>query len=116
MKQIYYAFRAGSSRPVLICGCLAFTVLTAGAVGFRLPNQDPEAISRGNAFAATADNASAIYYNPAGITQMEGQNVRAGIYVISPGETYTSPSGVTAKANSSPEAVPQAYYVGSFDK
>ncbi|MFZ1073018.1 MAG: hypothetical protein WAO21_06225, partial [Verrucomicrobiia bacterium] len=24
------------------------------AVGFRLPNQDPEAIARGNAFAATA--------------------------------------------------------------
>ena len=40
----------------------------ARADGFRLPNQDPEAIARGNAFTATADNPSAIYYNPAGIT------------------------------------------------
>src|SRR5258705_12987770 len=50
----------------------------AGAVGYRLPNQDPEAIARGNAYVATADNPSAIYYNPAGITQLEGQSVRAG--------------------------------------
>jgi long-chain fatty acid transport protein len=99
---------------VLSFGLLAECGVQGG--GFRLPNQDPEAIARGDAFAATADNPSAIYYNPAGITQMEGQNVRAGVYVISPGAEYKSPTGVTTKANSSPEAVPQAYYVGSFDK
>jgi long-chain fatty acid transport protein len=44
----------------------------ARAIGVLLPNQDPEAIARGNAFAATADNPSAIYYNPAGISQMPG--------------------------------------------
>ncbi|MES2570281.1 MAG: outer membrane protein transport protein, partial [Verrucomicrobiota bacterium] len=31
---------------------------------------------------ATADNPSAIYYNPAGITQIEGLNVREGFYGI----------------------------------
>ncbi|HTB84264.1 MAG TPA: outer membrane protein transport protein [Candidatus Sulfotelmatobacter sp.] len=44
----------------------------AQAIGVLLPNQDPEAIARGNAFAATADNPSAIYYNPAGISQLSG--------------------------------------------
>jgi hypothetical protein len=34
--------------------------------GFRLPNQNPEAIARGNAFVATADNPGD-HYNPAGI-------------------------------------------------
>jgi long-chain fatty acid transport protein len=86
--------------------------LDAGA--FRLPNQDPEAIARGDAFVATADNPSAIYYNPAGITQLEGQNFSVGLYMISPGEEYKSPSGVTAKANSDFEPVPQFYYVISF--
>jgi long-chain fatty acid transport protein len=86
--------------------------LDAGA--FRLPNQDPEAIARGDAFVATADNPSAIYYNPAGITQLEGQNVSVGLYMISPGEEYKSPSGVTANANSDFEPVPQFYYVISF--
>ena len=84
------------------------------AVGFRLPHQDPEAIARGDAFAATADNPSAIYYNPAGITQLEGDNIRAGIYVISADTKYTSPGGVTARTDNSPQPVPQLYYVHSF--
>ncbi|MGD1087280.1 MAG: outer membrane protein transport protein [Verrucomicrobiota bacterium] len=84
------------------------------AVGFQLPNQDPEAIARGDAFAATADNPSAIYYNPAGITQLEGQNLSVGIYAISPGYEYKSPSGVTAKADSNFQPVPQIYYTCSF--
>lgn len=85
-----------------------------GAVGFRLPNQDPEAIARGDAFAATADNPSAIYYNPAGITQLDGQNLRVGIYAVSPGLDYTSPSGVKARANSDFQPVPQIYYTYAF--
>jgi long-chain fatty acid transport protein len=80
-----------------------------GAVGYRLPNQDPEAIARGDAFAATADNPSAIYYNPAGITQLEGEQISVGIYAVSAGQTYTSPSGVTTKANSDLQPVPQFY-------
>ena len=86
--------------------------LDAGA--FRLPNQDPEAIARGDAFVATADNPSAIYYNPAGITQLEGQSVRVGLYMISPSEEYKSPSGVTAKVKTDFQPVPQFYYVNSF--
>ena len=47
-------------------------------LGFRIPNQDAEATARGNAFVATANNPSALYYNPAGITQLQGHNVQAG--------------------------------------
>src|SRR5213596_3716802 len=82
--------------PKSICFFFLLTSLTLipnkiDAVGFRLPNQDPEGIARGNAFVATADNPSAIYYNPAGITQLEGQQFRAGLYVISGDTEYTSP-------------------------
>ena len=52
--------------------------LTLLANGLRLASQDGFASARGDAFVATADNPSAIYYNPAGITQLEGNNVRAG--------------------------------------
>src|SRR5258706_5064204 len=48
----------------LLCGAMLLTPIAAQAVGFRLPNQDPDAIARGNAFAATADNPSSTYYNP----------------------------------------------------
>lgn len=99
-----------------ILSALAFVIIMPdklGAVGFRLPNQDPEAIARGNAFAATADNPSAIYYNPSGITQLEGQNLRVGIYAVSAGIKYSSPGG-NATANSDFQPVPQIYYTCSF--
>src|SRR5579871_2660242 len=65
----------------------------ASALGIRLADQDAFATARGNAFAATADNPSAIYYNPAGISQIEGNNVRMGLYGIDFQSTYTAPSG-----------------------
>ncbi len=61
------------------------------ANGFRLAGQDAFATARGEAFVATADNASAIYYNPAGISQLEGVNVRAGVYGIYLDPGYTPP-------------------------
>ena len=96
-----------------LLGVLALWPVGASAVGFRLPNQDPDAIARGNAFVATADNPSAIYYNPAGITQLEGQNIRAGLYLVSGGYTYDAPNGGEWKANSDFQPVPELYYVFS---
>ncbi len=101
---------------VFLFGTILCMTLPAklGAVGFRLPNQDPDAIARGNAFAATADDPSAIYYNPAGITQLQGQNLRAGIYAVSAGIKYNNASGASATANSDFQPVPQIYYADSF--
>jgi len=96
---------------------LFYVILTLGlpvsalAVGFRLPNQNPDAIARGNAFVATADNASAIYYNPAGITQLRGHQVTAGLYFISADTEYRSATGATAETDSDFQAVPQFHYV-----
>lgn len=84
----------------------------ARAVGFRLPNQDPEAIARGNAFVATADNPSAIYHNPAGITQIEGQKLSLGAYMISTNVDFNSPAG-SAETDSAVQLVPQFHYVNS---
>jgi long-chain fatty acid transport protein len=82
-------------------------------VGFRLPNQDPVAIARGNAFTATADNPSAIYYNPAGITQMEGQNIQFGLYAIAAQSNYRSPLGRKSETEFEVQGAPQLYYVFS---
>ena len=86
----------------------------AYAVGLRLPNQDPEGIARGNAFVATADNPSAIYYNPAGISQLEGDQFRVGLYLISADTKYTSPSGAKAHTDTGFQAVPQMHYTHAF--
>jgi long-chain fatty acid transport protein len=87
----------------------------AGANGFRLADQDAFATARGEAFVATADNASAIYYNPAGITQLQGNNFRAGIYGIYFEPTYQPPSsssksGETFHIQDNLAAVPQLFY------
>jgi long-chain fatty acid transport protein len=109
-KSINLCWKRGTGMMTLTFALLA---TDANAVGFRLPNQDPEGIARGNAFAATADNPSAIYYNPAGITQLKGQQLSAGVYSISTGVDFTSPTGETASTVSAFQAVPQLYYVNS---
>lgn len=67
------------------------------ANGLALPDQDAFATARGEAVVATADNASAVYYNPAGITQLEGLYVRGGAYLLSYHPGFQPPAG---KANS----------------
>ncbi|MBZ5584641.1 MAG: methylmalonyl-CoA epimerase [Acidobacteriia bacterium] len=84
---------------------------SARAAAFDLPDQDAFAIGRGMAVVATADNPSAIYYNPAGITQLEGNNLRAGIYAIDLDPSYKSPiSGQTFDNQLKYHAIPQFYY------
>jgi long-subunit fatty acid transport protein len=43
------------------------------------------------AFVATADNPSAIYYNPAGIARIDGTHVRGGLYGIYLAPSYEAP-------------------------
>jgi long-chain fatty acid transport protein len=86
---------------------------SATALGFRVPNQDAAAIARANAFVATADNPSALYYNPAGITQLEGHQVQIGMHNLSVNSRFRSPTGVRAKTKGSFQSVPQLYYTYS---
>jgi long-chain fatty acid transport protein len=87
------------------------------ANGFGLPDQDAFAMGRGEAFVATADNPSAIYYNPAGITQLKGDNLRGGIYGIYLDPSYQNPiNGNTYHSSANFAAVPQIFYVHSLEK
>jgi len=84
----------------------------AVALGSRVPNQDAKAIGRGNAFAATADNPSAIYYNPAGISQLEGHNLQVGsLFYLGIDADYESPSGERVSNDQEVLPVPQLHYV-----
>jgi len=48
------------------------------ALGFRNADQGAAATAQGNAFIAQADDATAIYYNPAGLTQIQGTDIANG--------------------------------------
>ncbi|MCP5548229.1 MAG: hypothetical protein H7A50_12740 [Akkermansiaceae bacterium] len=56
----------------------AFAPSVAGAAGYYLPNQDAYATAKGNAYVATADSAASVFYNPAGMTQLEEARRRPG--------------------------------------
>jgi long-chain fatty acid transport protein len=80
-------FALVSFVSVLSCPNSAF------ALGFALPDQDAFATARGNAFAATADDPAAVFYNPAGISQLEGSHASVGAYGIVYGSKYNGPGG-----------------------
>jgi long-chain fatty acid transport protein len=91
--------------------CLAtLGPLSLYGLGIRIPDQDPLATARGNAFAATADNPAAIYYNPAGITQLDGQRVRIGAYSIWLNSRVEPSGGGSFNTKDKLQAVPEVYY------
>lgn len=62
----------------------------------RIQGQGTTASGMGNAFAAQADDPSALHYNPAGMTQLHGVQVMMG-GLLSGGTTrFTGPTGITA--------------------
>ncbi len=87
------------------------------AIGFRTPNQDPAAVARGNAFAATADNPSAIYYNPAGITQLKGHNIQIGVQNYLGINTHYQSATTGQESDTDFEVIPspQLYYTYTPD-
>ena len=86
-------------KIILLSVCLlsAFLVkngFCAGSGAFRIEVPDAEAMGKGSAFVAQADNPSAIYYNPAGLTQLKGKTyLSLGASAIQPFCTYKNNSG-----------------------
>jgi long-chain fatty acid transport protein len=81
------------------------------ALGFLVPNQDAAAIARGNAFVATADDPAAIYYNPAGISQIPGQEFQLGdLNYMGIDAGYVSPGGAHSDTKLEDVSVPQIFY------
>ena len=82
----------------------------AYADGILMIDQDAIATGRGDAFVATADNPSAMDDNPAGITQLDGYQLRLGTYGLTYQTGYTAPSGVGFSSQREFTAMPQFYY------
>jgi len=66
---------------VLVC---VFSFQTAYGAGFALYEGSARGNALGGSLIATADDPSAIFYNPAGITQLEGTEIMAGATFIRP--------------------------------
>jgi len=69
------------------------------ATGFRIVDQSASATGQASAFTAQADDASAVYYNPAGMTQLRRVQVSLGTLLIGGSTSFTSPTGVNARGD-----------------
>ena len=79
---------------IVVPACLLPTMASAGA--FRIFDQSASGTAQGGAFVAQADDPSAIFFNPAGMTQLRGVQTSFGFMFIGGGTSYTSPAGATA--------------------
>ena len=76
-------------KAVLFCMLLMGLFCSSGyTAGFLVYTQDAAATGMGNTFAAIADNASAVFYNPAGINQLEGTQLRSGFMLYYPHSSF----------------------------
>lgn len=99
----------------MTAACLMAT--TAFGSGFLIPEQGAKASAMAGAFAATADDPSAIFYNPAGIAQQRELSVLAGTTFINFTNEFTGDpnsdvtAGVEAKYNRHTFNIPNMYAV-----
>jgi len=90
----------------------------ASAAAFQLLEQNASGL--GNAYAgsaAVADNASTIFFNPAGMTQLPGLQLSAGVVGVGPSYEYRDQAGVKSGGDAgSWGALPNGYLSGQLTK
>lgn len=83
--------RFGMSTKLVFAVVLATLMAAQGALagGFALSGVGSKAINMGGAFRGLADDWSAAYWNPAGLTQIENSEINAMLVAITPKPEYT---------------------------
>ncbi|MEK7236823.1 MAG: outer membrane protein transport protein [Nitrospirota bacterium] len=79
--------------------CLVSLPGAASAQVPRIQGQGTAASGMGNAFAAQADDPSALHYNPAGMTQLQGIQFMAGALFSGGSTNFTSLTGAAARGD-----------------
>ena len=108
---------------LLPAALLALASGTASAAGFQLLEQNASGI--GNAYAgsaAVAENASTIFYNPAGMTQLQAREMSVGLSLVRPSFKFTDQGSSAGVLSGSAQdagdwaALPNAYLSWALDK
>lgn len=72
-----------------LAACLLLVPAASHGAGFALFEHGARAVALGGAFGATADDPTAIYFNPAGIAFLQGTQVASGVYFITESSTFS---------------------------
>jgi len=73
-------------------------VNSAYGSGFQLNEHGARAMAMAGAFTGLANDPSAVYFNPAGITQLSGTRFLAGVTLIAPSASFTGPQAPLSPA------------------
>ncbi|MFA6234179.1 MAG: outer membrane protein transport protein, partial [Bacteroidota bacterium] len=79
---------------ILLCSFVYSSVVFAG--GFQLNEHGARAMAQAGAFAARANDPSAIFFNPAGLSFQRGAHIMAGATLIAPSYSYYGPSNLNS--------------------
>jgi len=100
--------------PLIIAAALSAISASAMASGYRFGSQSVAAQGTADANSAEANDASTIFYNPAGLSRLDGTQIQLGATVVLPHSTYTdtgstrftgTPTGGTAAKDYAPDSV-----------
>jgi long-chain fatty acid transport protein len=80
--------------PLIIAAALSAMSVGANASGYRFGSQSVAGQGTADANGAEANDASTIFYNPAGLSRLDGTQISAGATVVVPHSTYND-SGST---------------------
>jgi long-chain fatty acid transport protein len=78
---------------------LLFLAASTYAAGFRTLDQSASAVGQSGAFVAQADDPSALFFNPAGMTQLRGVQTSFGTLLVGGSTNFTSPTGATTRGD-----------------
>jgi long-chain fatty acid transport protein len=77
-------------RQLMIGLSLCLIAERSEAAGFHIDEQDARATGRAGAVTASTNNPSAIYYNPAGLAQLDGIQAAVGASLVSPDAAFVA--------------------------
>jgi long-chain fatty acid transport protein len=110
MKKAIFALLLG-----LIFSLSADKAFAAGSGAFRIELVDAASMGKGAAVVAQADNPAAIYYNPAGMTQLDSKlELSLGASIFQPFTTYTNNSGDKTEMRREIFTIPNFLAVSNF--
>ena len=96
-------------KALLLFSSSALAITPVLGNGFYIPVQAPEATAKGNAWLATANSAAAVYYNAAGLTQLDSPEVILGAYSVMLGIEADTTAGNHYENDSGWALLPQIY-------
>ena len=78
-------------KKIIVSVLVAMPLITF-AGGFQLNLQGLKAVAMGGAFAGIASDASTVFFNPAGMSNLNGHNFTFGVNIVNPHVSIQTPT------------------------